>query len=885
MKEKINKTKISTIALILILTFSAIYVALPIVSAHEPAWEVPTWTYINVAPNPVGVGQQIIIIVWCNTPHPTAGGANGDRWTFYVDVTTPSGQTTLGPITSDPVGSGYTLYTPTQVGTYTFVARMDAHTLTGLPNNPNLAVPDGAAYINDTYLASTSDPATATVQEDPIESWPETPLPTEYWTRPIDSANRDWWKVTGNWLGGAAQTASAAVPAAGQSTRFGYGPAPASAHILWTKPYWTGGIMDYRTGDTGFQTGHYTGLTFSPIIIDGKIYYDARNTAQTTQGYYVVDLYTGETLYYENSTMPSFGQIYDYESPNQHGGFPYIWRTSGVTLPDGYTSMSGTQTWQMIDAYTGNPITIIANVSAGGTAVYGKDGSILRYSIVKTAGVQYLRCWNSSAIPSMLPGTTGTELWQWRPADQPVHDGDTAWSLNVTVSPQVQGSILAVSEGKYIIGGTSGTNKNGEPLVLGNMWALSLKPGEEGTLLWNYTYTPPYDVAPAEAYGSMYRGVVFGPSLAPEDGVFYFVDSLTREIWGFDLATGDMLWGPTNPEPDFQYYGLYNYVYEGKLLTFGYSGILTAYNITTGDVLWTYTAKGIGYESPYGNYPVYSVFVADGKVYLVSGEHSPTQPLWRGPNLRCIDATTGDELWKILFWGAGAGGGHLTATMAAIADGTIIGLNYYDAQIYAFGKGPSKTTGPDTAIELGTPILIKGTVTDQSAGTKQLEQASRFPNGVPAASDASQENWMEYVYMQQPCPADAQGVPVTLYSIDPNGNYQDIGEVTSDLWGSFGKSWVPPVPGDYLIVAEFKGSDSYWASSASTYVTVTEAPSVAQAMEPELAAPAPTAPTQTEPTTPTAEAPFITTEIAIIAAVAVACIIGAVAFLALRKRK
>ena len=72
----------------------------------------------------------------------------------------------------------------------------------------------------------------------------------------------------------------------------------------------------------------------------------------------------------------------------------------------------------------------------------------------------------------------------------------------------------------------------------------------------------------------MYRGAVFGPFVAPEDGVFYYTNSLTKELWGFDLETGNKLWGPTNPEPDFQYYGIYNYVYQGKILTFGYSGVV-----------------------------------------------------------------------------------------------------------------------------------------------------------------------------------------------------------------------------------------------------------------------------------------------------------------------
>ncbi len=39
---------------------------------------------------------------------------------------------------------------------------------------------------------------------------------------------------------------------------------------------------------------------------------------------------------------------------------------------------------------------------------------------------------------------------------------------------------------------------------------------------------------------------------------------------------------------------------------------------------------------------------------------------------------------------------------------------------------------------------------DISAGTKQAEQAARFPNGVPVVADESMSAWMEYVYMQKP---------------------------------------------------------------------------------------------------------------------------------------
>ena len=81
----------------------------------------------------------------------------------------------------------------------------------------------------------------------------------------------------------------------------------------------------------------------------------------------------------------------------------------------------------MLDAYTGNSITKIANVTSGGTAVYGKDGSILRYNLVNlgtTANPNYyLQVWNASAIPTELLGTSGTNYWQWRPERIAVHNG------------------------------------------------------------------------------------------------------------------------------------------------------------------------------------------------------------------------------------------------------------------------------------------------------------------------------------------------------------------------------------------------------------------------------------------------------------------------------
>jgi hypothetical protein len=169
-----------------------------------------------------------------------------------------------------------------------------------------------------------------------------------------------------------------------------------------------------------------------------------------------------------------------------------------------------------------------------------------------------------------------------------------------------------------------------------------------------------------------------------------------------------------------------------------------------------------------------------------------------------------------------------------VADGFLAYLNYYDMQIYCIGKGPSATTveAPMTATTIGSSVVIQGTVTDIAAGTKQKEQAARFPNGVPAVSDGSMSAWMEYVYMQKPYPTNCTGVQVTLDAYDPNGNFVHLGTATSDTSGAFGYAWTtPPVPGKYNIIATFAGSESYWPSYAETYTVISEAPAVTPPVE------------------------------------------------------
>jgi len=381
------------------------------------------------------------------------------------------------------------------------------------------------------------------------------------------------------------------------------------------------------------------------------------------------------------------------------------------------------------------------------------------------------------------------------------------------------------------------------------------------------------------------------------------------------LDTMQQVW-VSEPEVALNFYSLKwpnmgpsQVIYQGKLISCGYGGVLLAYNATTGDIIWNYTARTEGFESPYGNYPMSIGAIADGKIYIGTGEHSPTQPLYRGSVLQCINASNGVLLWNFPVFGAYMVGGN-SGESFAIADGYLLALNAYDNQIYCFGRGPSATTvsAPQTVPSLGSSVMITGTVTDQSpSGRHNTNDVLDFTlKGTPAISDEDMNAWMQYMFMQQALPATAKGVEVTLDTIDPNGNFVHIGTATSDINGNYGIMFTPEVPGTYQIIATFAGSKSYGPSSATTYIGVGPAPSPAQPIEPEPTEPEPTEPeltepeptepeptepepiepepTEPEPTEP-AEAPFITTEVAIIAAVAVVAVIGIVAYWVLRKRK
>ena len=99
-----NQSMAIFIVAILLLSGASLLTTLPTATAHDPGWKVPTWCFITVSPNPVGVGQNALVVLWVDKLPPTAIGYYGDRWTLSAEVTKPDGTVeSLGTHTSDPV--------------------------------------------------------------------------------------------------------------------------------------------------------------------------------------------------------------------------------------------------------------------------------------------------------------------------------------------------------------------------------------------------------------------------------------------------------------------------------------------------------------------------------------------------------------------------------------------------------------------------------------------------------------------------------------------------------------------------------------------------------------------------------------------------------------
>jgi outer membrane protein assembly factor BamB len=808
---KMQNTAIYLIAIALIISIGASTLLMPTATAHYPGWEIPTYAYISVAPDPIGVGQTASVYMWLDKLFADQSVQNDYRFhNFILNITSPNGTKTTQTFDyiSDTTSSQGTTFTPSEVGVYTLTFSYLGQSYTDYSHSAT------SAYVNDTYLPSSAS-TTLTVQEEPIPSAIfGYPLPTEYWTRPIEGQNANWYTLGSNYV-----DPNTAAYSFGAVRYVPDAIAPNSGHIMWTKPIQFGGIVGgLNTGDEN-GTGYYTGLSYetrfqTPIILNGRLYFPLPESGSGTGGGYTcLDMRTGNQIWQQNYTVnPSFASLVTFNSGNQHGVVPngYLWATT--------TSGGAGNTWMAFDPWDGNWLFNITNVPSG-TRQYGPNGEPEIYEL--NAAGKWLALWNFTNVITNGPLNALT-MNGYRPVGQVFNSTTRAsYSWNVTI-PTLPSSayIKWAIDGDILLGSDISSSQFGGvgQATSATFFAISLKPSSLGTILWTKTITPPAGNI------TLQLGQV-----DPVNRVFIFSTKETMQWYGYDLDSGNLLWGPLGNARAFNYYSTIGmgssanqgYVAYNNFYVGGYGGEIFCYDTRTGTLQWKYNNTNGGFQTPYGNYPTFVGLIADGKVYVYNGEHSPNQPLYKDEKITCLNATTGDELWDLDSW---VSVGPFADWRIPVADGYMAYFNTYDGQIYSLGKGPSKltVTAPDVGVTTATPVTIRGTITDIAAGTTQEEQAARFPNGVPCVSDASQSSWMEYVYMQKPKPTNTTGVLVTLYVIDANNNYRPIGETTSDDNGFYSYAWNPDIAGKYTLIAKFEGSESYWPSQAVSAFTVSE---------------------------------------------------------------
>jgi len=829
--------------------------------------------------------------MWLSFPPPTLLGLESFWHNFTVTVTKPDGTTeTLGEFDSDPSGSTYALYTPSKVGTYTFQMSFPGERKTG--TDVFSWVP-----VDDYFKPSTTQVVSVDVQEDPIEKYPDWPLPdeNEFWDRPIESENREWWSISGNWLQERYNATGAFNP---------YTKAPNTAHIIWTKELAFGGVTGGEFGTESYNEGHvYTNKFTPPVIINGRLYYNQPDPPN--QGFYCVDLRTGEEIFYSNSSSDptgtyqfwshnggtggiTVGQIINFDSVNEHGTHAYLWNL-------------GSPKYNMYDPFTGNVILSFDNVPlaaqyggvdrAASIAVdFDAKGNLLVYVLDGTNN--WLAMWNSTL--AIYP--TGFPLWLYGGMYPKTSDWSNGIQWNVTV-PNLEGT-------QQFLGYGEPAAINDEVLIATtwDFWtgdsdgritdvAYSAKDGHQ---LWYQNRTVPFGATNFNAKGPVMNGI------------YSIFIKETMQWYGYDIYTGELVWGPSEAYKNAwgMYGGCSVTAAYGNFYASAYDGMIHAYNLTTGEHLWDFWTGDSGLETPTGTWPFNGwngpPVVADGKIYQGTGEHSADVPLWRGGGLYCVNATTGDLLWKIKGWYWGS----------VIADGYMVVSNGADNRIYTFGKGPTETTVSikNNVISKGSSVLIEGTIMDISPASEQEGVIERFPHGLPAVADEDMSEWMEYVYMQKPKPTNATGVDVFLKVLDPNGEYYGV-YVTTDEKGRFSYMWTPGVVGEYKVTAMFEGSESYYLSEETTVFGVDQAP--AEYPQPptaeeiaEMTADTTVSKLPAYPDVPSAsevaqetvnqmpaypaipEIPaYLTIDLVILVIAAIGVVIGLIAYMALRKQK
>jgi hypothetical protein len=806
----------------------------PLPPGVTPDYTIEQTAYMGLSPNPIGVGQQLLVNLWTSPGMYHAFYGAG----YIVDIIKPDGSTEqVGPLKSY-LGddTAWFQYVPTMPGTYQFKFTTEGTYLPagnytdrpgttgggGLFGMPGNIYP---LYTSVWYKPCETDWQNVTVQADLVASWPPSPLPSGYWTRPISPENREWYPISGVYpFTTAVYYPGGRVLYASNYKYTAYVQAPNTAHVLWRRQGANAGLI----GGYEYQYSTYTGGGNPSIVYNGRAYQSLtlmKDGVQTT----VLECYNLRTgqVYWDLPVPTAYTSFFGMLFPSSVTPTCVSFEQSAAEVPGEEAALtegaylvavtsSSLLKW---DPYSGN---LVANVTlptglsaqsagagffgAGGTPIYANPYVLSIQTIGSGASTTY------RLINWTVAGTDSNFTNRIQPkAGTP----DGLWNISW---PRSSMGTVDFDAGLAVT--ASWANPPGPQWCIGyDIQSVDLQTGQE---LFHITSNDTL------TYNNQ------GTSLVVDRGKIA-LDAQNRHWMCFNGRTGKVEWISdltAYPWGNWWAYSTSSYDFnesKGAIIACSYAG-LYAFDWDNGHILWHYESPMAPFESPYGDEPFFTgVSMADGKVYVYGGEHTTSEPITRGWHLHCVNATTGEGIWKIT--------GPMTP--GAIADGYLTASNPYDGYMYVFGKGPSATTvtAPDVAVPLGTAFTIKGTVLDKSPGDQGSFQnpvapldSPTAPGTVPCVSATSMQTQMEYLYMQHPIDGiwhneSITGVPVTLTAIDSDYNAIDIGTTTTNGYGgNFGVAWTPTKEGTYTIYASFAGDDSYGSSDAYTTVTVGPAP-------------------------------------------------------------
>jgi hypothetical protein len=850
MKNSRNRAKLTATIVIVLLTASLMLMAMPVQAAISgavgpaleytaagyphlgplpagvtPAYTYATTAYMSLTPNPIGVGQQVLVNVW------TCPGTMNQfyRQGYTVTIQKPDGTTdVIGPFNSYMADcTGWFNYVVDQVGTWKFKfdhpgTYVPAGTYVTRPGFPDL-YPNFTLGASIYYGPSSTDWQELTVQQDQVLSWPSVPLPTDYWTRPISSENREWYVISGNypWTG-AYYYPGGRVLYSSNYKYTAYVQAPNTVHIVWRRKGADGGLIGADT----YYYSLYTGGGNPSIIYAGRCYQTLTKVVdgRPTSVWECYDLRTGQVF----------------------------WDILGVSAPTNVLYEPPAASITFAEFSTAYTVYLVA-ISGGRLLKYTPFTGAVSLNISLPSDLSLSIIYNNDRVLSLQ--TVNATASQYRLINWTMMGSSTNFTTRILTNVTWPYMTMTGPGIAAVIGQAMDYDAG---IAAAGGWGYGAPQGYTGyadrgvsNLCVGYNVTT-VDLSTGNVLCSVATNETFD---TPVSWSSWVADRGRLAMGGnmhwtcFDERTGKILWRSDDAGYPWGAWWAYNtasYDFnESKSAIIGsaYDGIY-AFDWDTGHILWKYSSPMPPFESPYGGEPFFTgVAIADGKVYAYGGEHSTTMPVTRGWHLHCINATTGELIWKIT--------GPMS--IGAIADGYLTASDPYDGHMYVFGKGRSATTvtAPDTVVAKGTSVVIKGTVMDMSPGdqgsvlnpTAPLDSPTK-PGTVPCVSAASMETQMEYLYMQHPIDGlyhneTITGVPVILTAIGSDGTVIDIGSTTTNgYYGTFSMAWTPPKEDTYTIMASFAGDDSYGSSSAATGLSVGPAPaSPTPTPEPPQAAP------------------------------------------------